>query len=177
VMAELRGWFEDDGRSPFWDGVASKFFRLPFDEADRMITSTDGQFILDLAPRHPIYVELIDAEACNAIGRVHRDGEPAFAMLRKEGFSPSGLIDVFDGGPTVTAARDGIRTVAHAASRVVTVGRVGERQERLLLSNSAVSGFRATDAVVSQEGDRLVIDPDTADSLEVRTGDAVRASA
>ena len=108
-MAELRGWFEPDGGSPFWDGVASKFFRLPFHGADRMITSIDGQFILDLAPRHPIYVEPIDEQACRAIGRVHRDGEPALALPRKEGFGPSGLIDMFDGGSTVTATADALR--------------------------------------------------------------------
>lgn len=90
IMAELRGWFDDNGKSPFWEGVASKFFRLPFEEADRMVTSTDGQFILDLAPRHPIYVDLIDADARAAIGRVHRDGEPALALLEKEGFRTLG---------------------------------------------------------------------------------------
>ena len=42
VMAELRGWFDETGHSPFWEGVASKFYRLPFDEADRMTTSADG---------------------------------------------------------------------------------------------------------------------------------------
>jgi arginine N-succinyltransferase len=59
VLAELRGWFDEDGGCPFWDHVASKFFRLEFDEADMMSASTDGQFILDLAPRHPIYAELL----------------------------------------------------------------------------------------------------------------------
>jgi arginine N-succinyltransferase len=99
VMAELRGYFDADGRCPFWEGVASKFFRLPFEQADHMVMSTDGQFILDLAPRHPIYVELIDQAAQDAIGRVHVDGEAARAMLEHEGFRGSGLIDIFDGGP------------------------------------------------------------------------------
>ena len=53
VMAELRGWFAQNGECPFWDHIASKFYRLPFDEADAMVTSTDDQFILDLSPRHP----------------------------------------------------------------------------------------------------------------------------
>ena len=50
VLAELRGWFDEDGACPFWETVGCKFFRLPFDRADLMSASTDGQFILDLAP-------------------------------------------------------------------------------------------------------------------------------
>jgi arginine N-succinyltransferase len=174
VMAELRGWFEPDGSSPFWDGVASKFFRLPFEEADRLVTASDGQFILDLAPRHPIYVELIEERACHAIGRVHRDGEPALAMLRAEGFGHSGLVDVFDGGPTVTARRDAIRTVAGGRTRLVELGEVGG-EASTLLSTAAVDGFRATQAAALVAGERIVIDPVTADLLHLRGGDPVRA--
>lgn len=174
VMAELRGWFEPDGSSPFWDGVASKFFRLPFGEADRLVTASDGQFILDLAPRHPIYVELIEERACHAIGRVHRDGEPALAMLRHEGFGHSGLVDVFDGGPTVTARRDAIRTVADSRARLVELGEV-DGEAPALLSTAAVDGFRATQAPALVAGERLVIAPATADLLRLRSGDPVRA--
>jgi arginine/ornithine N-succinyltransferase beta subunit len=37
-------------------------------------------------------------------------------MLEDEGFTRSGLIDIFDGGPTVTAPRDHIRTIRNARS-------------------------------------------------------------
>ena len=59
VLAELRGVFTPDGYCPFWDHVAHKFFPMDFDDADRMSGSTDKQFILDLAPRHPIYIDLL----------------------------------------------------------------------------------------------------------------------
>src|SRR5262249_46499385 len=100
VLAELRGWFDEDGGSPFWDHVASKFFHMPFTDADQMSASTDGQFILDLAPRHPIYVELLPEQAREAVARVHREGEAARALLEREGFRACGLIDIFDAGPT-----------------------------------------------------------------------------
>jgi arginine N-succinyltransferase len=114
VMAELRGWFDERDISPFWEGIAAKFFRLPFEQADHMITTTDGQFIADLAPRHPIYLELVPAEAREAIGMVHRHGEAARHMLENEGFAASGLIDIFDGGPTMVVPRDRIATVRDA---------------------------------------------------------------
>lgn len=177
VMAELRGWFEEDGTtSPFWEGVASKFYRLPFTEADRMVMSTDGQFILDLAPRHPIYVELIDQAACDAIGRCHRDGEAAMAMLRREGFSPSGLIDIFDGGPTVTAPRDAIATVRNGRILGVVVADRVEAGEPALLSTAHIAGFRALRADVSVADGQVVVDRLSADLLGVGAGDRIRVN-
>ncbi|RYG07109.1 MAG: arginine N-succinyltransferase, partial [Caulobacteraceae bacterium] len=70
VLAELRGVFTPDGACPFWDHVAHKFFPMEFDEADRMTGSTDKQFILDLAPRHPIYIDLLPEPARAVIGKV-----------------------------------------------------------------------------------------------------------
>ncbi|MCJ8156880.1 arginine N-succinyltransferase [Sphingomonas sp. LaA6.9] len=177
VMAELRGWFEDDGTtSPFWEGVASKFYRLPFSEADRMVMSTDGQFILDLAPRHPIYVELIDEAACNAIGRCHRDGEAAMAMLKREGFSASGLIDIFDGGPTVTAPRDSIATIRSGRTLRVAIADDAGAAEPALLSTTAIASFRAIRADVSVSDNRAVIGRDAARLLGVNTDDMIRVN-
>ncbi len=174
VMAELRGWFDDAGRSPFWEGVASKFFRLPFEDADRMAMSTDGQFILDLAPRHPIYVELIDRDACEAIGRVHRDGAAARAMLAREGFEASGLIDIFDGGPTMTAPRDAIATARQA--RTLRVGIGDAAGPPLLVSTNEITRFRAVRTPVAFSRGRAVISSAGAAALAVRAGDAIRVS-
>jgi arginine N-succinyltransferase len=175
IMAELRGWFDDAGKSPFWEGVASKFFRLPFEEADRMVMSTDGQFILDLAPRHPIYVELIGDAACEAIGRVNREGEPARALLEREGFESSGLIDIFDGGPTMTCPRDTLRTVREAASWRVEIGEESGG-EPLLVSTARIAGFRAVRADVTLRAGVAMIGAETADALQVKAGDTVRVA-
>jgi arginine N-succinyltransferase len=174
IMAELRGWVENNGECPFWDGVASKFFRLPFAEADRMIMSTDGQFILDLAPRHPIYVELIDAAAAASIGRCHRNGEPAFAMLQREGFALSGLIDLFDGGPTVTCPRDRIATIAEARKLKVRVCLGATDGSDGLISNMDLQNFRAVRALVVIDDDEALLGPDTADVLRVKNADLVQ---
>ncbi|MBM7407477.1 MULTISPECIES: arginine N-succinyltransferase [Sphingomonas] len=176
VMAELRGWFDADDTSPFWEGVSSKFYRLPFEQADHMVTATDGQFILDLAPRHPIYVELIDRAASDAIGRVHRDGEAALALLEREGFERSGLVDIFDGGPTVTCARDTLATVRSGRTFRLAVGEVADAAPALL-STAAVVDFRATRAPARADGAALVIAPATADALRLREGDLIRMSA
>lgn len=175
VLAELRGWFEEDGSCPFWDHVAYKFFRMPFGEADRTSASTDGQFILDLAPRHPIYVELLPEAAQRAIGRVHRDGEAARALLEAEGFRETGLIDIFDAGPTVSCRRDDIRTIRE--SRRLRLQVAHEPADELspgLVSHDAISDFRAVRAPVAIDAEHAYVGADTAEVLKLREGDTVR---
>lgn len=176
IMAELRGFFDEDGRSPFWEGVASKFYRLPFEEADRMVTSTDGQFILDLAPRHPIYVELIDEAACRAIGRVHRDGEPALRLLERDGFERSGLIDIFDGGPTMTCQRDWLATIRNSRTLRTVVADAVEGGP-MLLATDAIERFRATQATAALQDDSVIVGRDTALALRLREGEPVQVNA
>lgn len=173
VMAELRGYFSPDGTCPFWEGVASKFFRLPFEQADHMVMSTDGQFILDLAPRHPIYVELIDSAAHAAIGRVHVEGEAARAMLESEGFRSSGLIDIFDGGPTYSVPRDTIITVLRTEAMAFAAGDPADAPERLV-STASVRDFRSTRAKVRIHDGIATVDAATIDALRLSPGDIMR---
>ena len=170
VMAEMRGWFDERDMSPFWEGIPAKFFRLPFEEADRMITSTDGQFILDLAPRHPIYLELVPTAAREAIGQVHAHGRPAMAMLTSEGFEPSSLIDLFDGGPTVTCRRDNIRTIREARELRVAHGAVAEDMPRRLVAGMGLADFRAALVPAMVEGNGLMIDAEAAKVLGLQLG-------
>lgn len=173
VLAELRGWFEEDGGCPFWDHVASKFFHMPFGEADKMSASTDGQFILDLAPRHPIYVELLPEPARAAIGRVHREGEAARALLEREGFREIGLVDIFDAGPTTACRRDDIRTVREAQRRRVEIAEAPEGAAAMIASDS-LGDFRATRARLAWDADRAYVSADTAEHLRVKPGDIIR---
>lgn len=173
VLAELRGWFDEDGACPFWDNVAFKFFHMPFETADRMSASTDGQFLLDLAPRHPIYVELLPERAREAIGRVHREGEAARALLEREGFRANGLVDIFDAGPTMTCARDDIRTVRE--SRRLRVRIDPDLDAGMgLVSTDGFARFRAVRAPVAIDEDRMVIRPDAADLLGVENDQMAR---
>lgn len=179
IMAEMRGRFDQSDVSPFWDGIASKFFRLPFEEADRMITSTDGQFIRDLAPRHPIYVELVEAAARDAIGAVHRHGVPALKMLEQEGFEHSGLIDIFDGGPTMTCRRDAIRTIKRTCRATLNIADVsdGDGFVDSLISTDSILHFRAVRAPVRIEEGVATMSTNTAALLKLDQGALVQVSA
>ncbi|MDI6625125.1 MAG: arginine N-succinyltransferase [Brevundimonas sp.] len=174
VLAELRGVFTPDGACPFWDHVAHKFFPMDFDDADRMTGSTDKQFILDLSPRHPIYVELLPEPARSVIGKVHPQGVPAMALLESEGFRPNGLVDIFDAGPTVSCQRDNIRTVRDARSLTVRIADEVEAELPALISTDSVAAFRAVRQRAAVEGDAVTLNRETADALKVRSGDTVR---
>ncbi len=174
VLAELRGVFTPDGACPFWDHVAHKFFPMEFDDADRMTGSTDKQFILDLAPRHPIYVELLPEPARAVIGKVHPQGVPAMALLESEGFRPNGLVDIFDAGPTVSCQRDNIRTVRDARRLTVAIADEVEAELPALISTDSIAAFRAVRQKAAVEGETALLSKETADALKVRAGDAVR---
>ncbi len=174
VLAELRGVFTPDGACPFWDHVAHKFFPMEFEQADRLTGSTDKQFILDLAPRHPIYIELLPEPARAVIGKVHPQGVPAMALLEAEGFRPNGLIDIFDAGPTVCCQRDHIRTVRDA--RLLTVEIADEVAAELpaLISTAEVASFRAVRQKADIDGEIVRITQDTAAALKIEAGQRVR---
>ncbi|WP_306003416.1 arginine N-succinyltransferase [Brevundimonas sp. C43] len=174
VLAELRGVFTPDGACPFWDHVAHKFFPMEFDHADRMTGSTDKQFILDLAPRHPIYTELLPEPARAVIGKVHPQGVPAMALLESEGFRPNGLVDIFDAGPTVACGRDNIRTVRDARRLTVQIVEGVEAELPALISTDSVAAFRAVRAKADIDGDAVRLTAETAAALKVRSGDIVR---
>jgi arginine N-succinyltransferase len=177
VLAELRGVFTPDGACPFWDHVAHKFFPMDFDDADRMTGSTDKQFILDLSPRHPIYIELLPEPARAVIGKVHPQGVPAMALLESEGFRPNGLVDIFDGGPTVSCGRDHIRTVRDARPLTVAVADAVEAELPALISTDSISGFRSVRQKVAIDGDTVTLNRETATALKVKAGDTVRVKA
>ncbi|MEI6484942.1 MAG: arginine N-succinyltransferase [Sphingomonadales bacterium] len=114
IIAELRGVMDDDGNSPFWDALGRQFFGLSFPEADQFNAIHGNQFIADLMPRHPIYTALLPEAARAAIGQPHTTGRAALAMLEAEGFAYDNYVDIFDGGPTVCARIDDLKTVRGA---------------------------------------------------------------
>ena len=175
VLAELRGWFDEDGSCPFWETVGCKFFRLPFDQADMASASTDGQFILDLAPRHPIYLELLPDATQKAVGRVHREGEPARVMLEREGFRYASLVDIFDAGPTVSARRDDIATVRGSQRRRA---RIVDRVDGppMLVSRDSLDSFRATRTPSMLTLEEAEVSREAAEALRIDEGDLVRVA-
>jgi arginine N-succinyltransferase len=175
TLAELRGVIDDNRNSPFWDGLAGRFFDMSFPEADQFNAVHGTRFIADLMPRTPIYVALLAEAAQDVIGQPHPTGLGALKMLEEEGFVFDRYIDIFDGGPTVTADTDRIRTVRDAAyETVLEVGEGGK--QRMLLATGKLQDFVACGACVRRVPRKgLCIDSEAARLLGVKAGDQVLA--
>lgn len=145
VMAEIRGRFRDDGTCPFWDAIASKFFNMSFDEADRR-SAHDFRFIADLMPKFPIYTEFLPQDVRDHLGEPHHLSAAAMRMLESEGFEFTRCIDIFDGGPSIEAPLSRIRTVASSetTATVIDDNAAGDHGERWLAANPAAGRFCAT---------------------------------
>jgi arginine N-succinyltransferase len=171
LLAELRGVIDEAGNAPFWDGLAGRFFGMTFREADAFNAVRGNQFIADLMPKHPIYQAMLTESARAVIGVPHPTGRAAMRMLEDEGFTAEGYIDIFDGGPTMTAPTDQVRTVRTAVEAAVT-GIDAEGGQRAILSAGRLGQFRATLGEVSL-ADGVAIDPASAAALGVAIGDTI----
>jgi arginine N-succinyltransferase len=173
IIAELRGVVSHEGETPFWECLGKHFFRMSFPQADYLSATTDNQFILDLMPKYPIYVDLLPPEAREVIGRCHKDGVPAFKLLEWEGFRFEKVVDIFDGGPIMQAPRKMIRTTREA--RLVEL-EVGEATGQTgIIANIELEGFRASLLEGAAMGEnRFVTTQDTLDKMKLKRGDKAR---
>ncbi len=143
VVAELRGVIDADGGSPFWDSIAGRFFGMSFQEADAFNGAHGTQFIADLMPKTPIYTAMLSSEALAVLRKPHPSGEGAMRMLEREGFSGKDYVDIFDGGPTMSADTDQIRAVRDARELIFAGTGAGAGGERMLAAGGRRADFAA----------------------------------
>jgi len=173
TLAELRGVMDETGNAPFWDALAGKFFGMSFPEADEFNAIHGTKFIADLMPRTPIYVALLSDGARSVIGQPHPSGRAAMRMLEEEGFHFDRYVDIFDGGPTVTADTDAIRTLRESTRE--TVGEISDGGKvKALVGSGRLRDFRACCASIRKLPKKgVAIDPEAAELLEVEVGDEI----
>ena len=171
ILAELRGVIDEAGGSPFWDGLAGRFFGMNFQDADQFNGVNGHQFIADLMPKHPIYTAMLSETARAAIGLPHPSGRAAMRMLENEGFHHERYVDIFDGGPTMTARTDRVRSIAEArTSTVRAIDHEGGIES--LVASGRLAGFRCAYGDV-REDDGIALSPACAAALGVGPGDEV----
>ena len=177
VLAELRGIIDDDGHSPFWDAIGGRFFGMTFPEADDFNAVHGTQFIADLFPKSPIYTAMLPEDARAVIGQPHPSGKGALKMLEAEGFVWDSYVDIFDGGPTVIAATDKIRTVRDSKALRVS-DRNAEGGASALLAAGRLGTFKACYGSAEElDGDEVAIDADARAMLEAEPGDTIMVTA
>jgi len=176
TIAELRGAIDENGQSPFWDGLAGRFFGMSFREADEFNAVHGNQFIADLMPKTPIYTAMLPESAVAVMGVPHKPGVAAMRMLEAEGFRYDNYIDIFDGGPTVTCPTDAIATVAAARTAPLTRSLDSNREADgipCLIAAGRLAGFRAICGTLVERDGGVLLSEEAAQLLRVAPGDAI----
>lgn len=180
VIAEMRGFSDEEGKSPFWRSLGKHFFNMPFAKADAISGLGSNQFIAELMPQYPIYVNMLSEDAQAVIGKVHPNTKPAISMLKREGFRYQNYVDIFDAGPTIEAPKDQIKTYRSSKLMELKVGRPhmisDAPPESLMVSNRQLKTFKTTMVESDFDGEILYVDEATLKALDANEGEQVRVA-
>lgn len=173
IIAEIRGVCDDAGNSPFWEAVGKNFFSMSFAQADYLTLTTDKQFIADLVPRDPIYIDLLPADAKAVIGVEHPRAQAARHLLEDEGFVFKNYVDIFDGGPVLQAQTKDINTIAKR--KIAIISRLSAVQDGLksIIYNHRLDARMTVGLVKELSLGEISIDADIAKIINVKAGDEI----
>lgn len=174
VIAEIRGVQDTKGESPFYRHLAQHFFQMPFQRADFIYATLGSQFISDLMPKYPIYVNLLHPDAQEVIGQPLAASQGAKHMLEKEGFIYQGYVDLFDAGPTMQIQRTNINTVRDSKQSAVTAINPIDAKQPYIIAGGPLSQFRMTLAALEISEEGVAMNAEAAATLGVKAGDEVR---
>lgn len=175
LIAEMRGYQNPDGRSPFWDSLGQHFFHMDFSRADDLSSLGQKSFIAELMPRHPLYVAYLPDEAQDVIGKVHADTAPARHLLEQEGMHYEGYVDIFDAGPVLQARVSELRSFRESDLAILeSASNVEQDKNTCLIASTRMQQFRVATATARPHRGRLALTEDQLQLIGCRAGDAVR---
>ncbi|MDB2384517.1 arginine N-succinyltransferase [Endozoicomonas sp.] len=176
IIAEMRGYSNSEGQSPFWEALGRHFFTVDYHTADQQV-SQGKAFIAELMPRHPIYVNLLPEDAQAAIANTHDNTVAARKILESEGFKYTGYVDIFDAGPLLETPIDNIRAIRESSLYHVKIDPDATYSENgpWLLANDKLNEFRCIMGSPSFEAPAFInLTPEQAEALMVSENDLVR---
>ena len=174
IIAEMRGYINPQGKSPFWEGTVRHFFDMEFDKAD-YLSAKDKAFIADLMPHFPLYIPLLKDEVIASIGKLHEDTVPAMAFLETEGFKRDNHVDIFDAGPRIQARVEDIATVKNSKqAKVIEIVADDEFNDfKEVFAAKASKDFIASLAKIKELDDGISITRSSASKLQLDLGDTL----
>lgn len=175
VIAEMRGFSDENGRSPFWESLGRHFFSIDFSHADYLTGIGQKSFIAELMPKHPLYVDFLSPEAQEVIGHVHPHTAPARKILESEGMTYEGYVDIFDAGPTLEAYVKDLRAVKESRVWRVEIVEQTAGATPYLVANDHFSSYRSLLSNPDFTDTHICLTQDVADALQVKANDTVRA--
>ncbi|MYM71464.1 arginine N-succinyltransferase [Duganella sp. FT134W] len=182
LIAEMRGYQEESGRSPFYEGLGRHFFKMDFDHVDALTAVGKKSFIAELMPRQPLYVAYLPDDAQQVIGKVHTSTAPARRLLEQEGMYFEGYVDIFDAGPVLQARVSELRAMRD--STLADIGAPGDGDaacapesvaaEPMLVSNTTLKDFRMILSQAMPVNGVVALPEAEQQLLHCRSGDTVR---
>lgn len=152
VIAELRGWVDENGSSPFWEAIGRQFFEMDFNEADHLCGIGSNQFITELMPKHPIYTSLLPQSARDVMGKPNKEGIRAQELLMEEGFEYEKVIDIFDGGPLLKGRVDQLKSVRRIDQGLAQIANDKIASRATLVATSQLNNFRVVNTPIARNG-------------------------
>lgn len=170
VFAEMRGFSDEEGNSPFWDAIGRKF--CPISYAELLARRDRGEKgASSLFPSVPVLVDLLPHELKPIIGATHTCTTPALKILMDQGFKKTGEFDLYDAGPRIMVEREEIKAIKNAKRSVVQEIKAIQGQS-LLISNVRLD-FRACLGQALPKESGIVLDEEAAKLLQVERGDEI----
>lgn len=174
MIAEMRGYQEEDGRSPFYEGLGRHFFKMDFNHVDNLTAMGKKSFIAELMPRQPLYVEYLPQDAREVIGKVHTSTAPARRLLEQEGMHYEGYVDIFDAGPVLQGRVSELRAVRDSTLTLAEEAVPQPGDEPTLVSNTVLQDFRMIVATATPSNGRIALSHDELALLHCHGGEQVR---
>ena len=175
-IADLRGISNARGQSPFWQAIGKHFFPFSFKKADEFTLLTDKQFIADLMPNYPLYIDLLPPSVQAVIGQPHPLTQPAMHLLLHEGFKQGAYLDVFDAGPTLEANINALLSMKKSQLFSVIIQPKEPDGPLTMVANTHFQQFRATLAPIKfmPEHASVCLSKHVATGLHIEPGELVR---
>lgn len=101
LVAELPGWVDDAGRSPFWQALGARFYTGNPAEAQARLGPDWRSHLAALLPRQTVYLSFLGPEAEAHVLDVPAAWLPVRAALAATGFHPPEHARIDDGGPVL----------------------------------------------------------------------------
>lgn len=105
LVAELPGWRDAAGQSPFWQALGARFYRGDPDETEQRLGPGWRSHLAALLPRQTIYLSFLGEAAERVVQEALCGEHPARPALRAAGFTATSHVRIDDAG-SVLAWRD-----------------------------------------------------------------------
>ena len=170
LKASLRGFFDENGLSPFWEHVGRKFVDMPYEQFTDIVRN-DPHCLASVIPTTYPTLELLHPEAQKTIGLTHKNTVAAKHLLEQQGLSYDQEIDLLDGGPIISGPIDALKPLLSCESAVVSEIRSFDSKPNTIIAKSLPFQSALGYSLTNSKG--LVIDEQTAKNLSLEIGNQV----